>query len=769
MRRRCSRGSRVGSRPSAPDRRRRDRRHLLEHREEARQEVRAGGHQAGDVGGGQAAERLRHVVGDAVEGLEGHRLALVAAARQHQRRRDVGLAHRAREGADQRRLADARLAEDEHQPRSQGGAVPGGGQRGELLVAADQLDRRHQRRRRRDGGRPRLGVTEAAGDGRPAGPPLGLDLQEVAAQRGQIGRDTGLERLGRHRLDLLLVDEDLQEVAAERHPSGQRLVQHRAHRVPVGGGGDADAGGLLGRHVVDGADGATIGGLPRRIGVGDQAEVEEDDAAGAIDHDVRRLHVAVDQAGVVQDAQAAHQLAQGVAQAPLVEAGAGDLGDGRCPRPHVLEEVAALDELHREEPALVVADQLAEGDQVRVGQALQHAELALEAGQRVRVGVGQRLQRDPLTALAIERLVHLAHATGAQAPLDLEPLGERLPGDDHAGGERSAVAAAPDSGVFATTLGRTLSGWTWVPVGVGAQLASGALVVGLGLGLVLGLVARALGVAAAGGAPAPPEAQARAALLVVRGGAAADAAADRLVVALEPDRRLHAGVDARVALAVGHEADLGADLERQRGEELGDLLAQVHVLEEVADLAGHDLEHLVLRAVGGRRQIARDVGDRDVLGQLAQVLLGGEQRAQAGGECALHHVGHHGLQALPQRLGELLAIEAVALEALALGPLALHALALGPVGALAVAALAIGAVDALGPLALEPLGALALGSLAALGPLALGPLALGPLAIGGPRRPLLAARCALALGCDLALTLGTRRPTRAVVALIHLG
>src|SRR5690606_37336184 len=65
------------------------------------------------------------------------------------------------------------------------------------------------------------------------------------------------------------------------------------------------------------------------------------------------------------------------------------------------------------------------------------------------------------------------------------------------------------------------------------------------------------------------------------------------VRALEANLRLHVGIDAGVALAVGDEADLGLDLERERGEEPRDLVGEVDVGEELADLARDDLEDLV--------------------------------------------------------------------------------------------------------------------------------------------------------------------------------
>ena len=94
----------------------------------------------------------------------------------------------------------------------------------------------------------------------------------------------------------------------------------------------------------------------------------------------------------------------------------------------MLEEVHALHELHREQPQPALADQLVEGDQVRMHDVGERAELALESVQGRRVPAPQDLQRDDGARLAVERLVHHAEAAGAQPPLDLEAVaaGERV-------------------------------------------------------------------------------------------------------------------------------------------------------------------------------------------------------------------------------------------------------------------------------------------------------------------------------------------------------
>ena len=89
------------------------------------------------------------------------------------------------------------------------------------------------------------------------------------------------------------------------------------------------------------------------------------------------------------------------------------------PPPDVLEELDPLDELHREEPVVVVGDQLVEAHEVLVDDVGERAKLALEAVERARVEPGERLQRDARLTLAISRLVDDAARPCAEPPHDL--------------------------------------------------------------------------------------------------------------------------------------------------------------------------------------------------------------------------------------------------------------------------------------------------------------------------------------------------------------
>ena len=409
------------------DREPRDRRDPPQHREGAGQGVDLGGEQERDVDR-IATQQLAHQrVDHAVDALERHRLALVAAAGQHA---DVGLVviEALDEGVDQRALADARRPLDAHRAR---GAAADRGQRrverGQLDAAADE---RRDAIRRRDRARRQAG--HHLGGGRTLG---GIEREQLVAQPRQIGRHRAEARHQR-RCVLLLVQQDLDGAALERQPAGQRLEQHDADAVAVGGRGHRRRHRLLGRHVRGGADHGGVAD-PRLQGLAHQAEVEHHHAALAGDQHVRRLEIAVDHAGAVQGVEAHRELAHAVAEARLVEAArqrrlgaavAGVAAAIAAPArlgvrlPDVIEERHAGDQLHREEPVAVGVEQLAEAHQVAVLEVGAGAELGLQAVQRVGLDRAHGLERHHQLALAIVGLVDHAHAALADEPAQLEAV-----------------------------------------------------------------------------------------------------------------------------------------------------------------------------------------------------------------------------------------------------------------------------------------------------------------------------------------------------------
>ncbi len=172
-------------------------------------------------------------------------------------------------------------------------------------------------------GRARPEPTEHLGPGRPL---PGMAAEQVHAERAKIlGRlRVKLPRRRRVRRELLA---DLpQRRPDERPPARQRLVEHHPHGVPVGRLGQGLTERLLGRHVAERAGDLArvrLGSVVRRrlVGVGvrcvdegrggelgDQTEVEKDDAALPRHHHIRRLEVAVELAGGMERLDALGQL-----------------------------------------------------------------------------------------------------------------------------------------------------------------------------------------------------------------------------------------------------------------------------------------------------------------------------------------------------------------------------------------------------------------------------------------------------------------------------
>ena len=283
------------------------------------------------------------------------------------------------------------------------------------------------------GPRARVGVTPQQRD---------AQLLEVLRDRldGRAGlsipaipRQLARERLGgRERVALLLGEQHRQALAAERQTAGEAHVGHHAERVPVAGLGGRAAAGLLGRDVSWRSDHVAAGAAQRLDDrLRDQAEVEHDGAPLRVHEHVRGLEVAVQHARGVDRPDRAGELTQPRSQA-LVELGRpararraaralAQLRGGGQRRAHPLDEVDAVDVLHREEHPLALGEQRVQADEVVVRDVGERAELSLEAVQRARAHAEQGLERDDLTSLVIERLVDDPHPARAEPPADREP------------------------------------------------------------------------------------------------------------------------------------------------------------------------------------------------------------------------------------------------------------------------------------------------------------------------------------------------------------
>jgi len=214
---------------------------------------------------------------------------------------------------------------------------------------------------------PRYGHTQAAQAGRRAGQVLAQDLAD------------GLP--------------------LERRPTGEALEQDHAERVEVGPlvGDDVEEAGRLGSEVAGGAHRLVAHGGVETCALG-QPEVDEDGPPHglvAVDHDVGRLHVAVQDTLVVGHAQVGQDVDAHLQRRARAE-GAGA---------QALVQGDAVDEGLDEEQGVAVAPPGHQGPE-RLGlQASQHLGLMFETGPRRwrDAGGGHGLDHDRSVALLLVR------------------------------------------------------------------------------------------------------------------------------------------------------------------------------------------------------------------------------------------------------------------------------------------------------------------------------------------------------------------------------
>ena len=444
-----------------------------ERREHARELVHAARQEPERLGARQTAQVAAEGVDDAVEGLERHRFALVAPAGEDDRL--VRFPHVAEEALHERRLPHAARAVDVHGDRpASARLLERRSQLGELRLAA------HERRRAGGGSavghghRLPLGRRERERHVATRRALVGLPLQERDGERVQILGDAVNEGAGRDRVAELLGHEHLERRPVEGVLPGEHDVQHHPDRVPVRRGRELPTRGLLRRHVRGRAREVVLLVRGDRVGplVLHQAKIEDRHAAFVRDEHVGRLQIAVELAGVMERRHAADKLRERGPEARDVEHArdrvrrggrlqrlwlhpvqrrdmrvlrTGPLAEGRFDVgrrdggdrlagdrlrvglgglvANVPVEVHALHELHGDEPLVAGGYQLVEADQVRVAHVRQRAKLLLQAVDAGGVDPRQRLERDALATLLVERLIHDAHPSGAQPPLDGEALG----------------------------------------------------------------------------------------------------------------------------------------------------------------------------------------------------------------------------------------------------------------------------------------------------------------------------------------------------------
>ena len=182
---------------------------------------------------------------------------------------------------------------------------------------------------------------------------------------------------------------------------------------------------LLGRHVGGRA------GADRFAGEAGQAEVGDAHLAGAVDHHVGRLEVAMDHAAFVRGGEAGAHLPRDLERAIFREP--SDAAQQRA-------EILAVHVLHRQEGVSVDLVDVVHAADVRVRDLARHPHFGVQLRQprRVAIDVGrQELQRDRLTELEIVRAEHFAHPAAAQPSDDAIAAAE-----DGAGREAAVIDRA---------------------------------------------------------------------------------------------------------------------------------------------------------------------------------------------------------------------------------------------------------------------------------------------------------------------------------------
>ena len=381
-----------------------DGRDLAQHGEDLREQPRGPWEERRDGRLVEDRELAAESVHDTIERLVRDDLTLVAAAGQDEHALLVGELRD--ELPDERALADARLPFDDDRDRL---AVAHLRvrlvQRRNLSATPEERAARGRRDRSARRARARRGRLQPANDVGAARTSRRIAVQELDGERVEVAGDAvRLEPRGRGVLrHLPLQHERLR--ALERAPAREALIEDDAHAVPVRGRAHVVGRGLLGGHVRHGADQRGLELRHRRVE--HDAEVEQHDAPVARDEDVRRLDVAVDLAGEVHGVNRLRELKECCAQARLVEcarallcarrflgrrarvlAGRARARDLVCPRAVGLaadmrEQVHPVDELHREEPGVPIAHEVAEAHEVRVADVLERAKFVLQAQQRL--------------------------------------------------------------------------------------------------------------------------------------------------------------------------------------------------------------------------------------------------------------------------------------------------------------------------------------------------------------------------------------------------
>jgi hypothetical protein len=205
-------------------------------------------------------------------------------------------------------------------------------------------------------------------------------------------------------------------VAVERQASADQLVQQNAGAPDVAARIERAAAQLLGRHVKHGAaHDERIGFLEvrrRHRVLPRQSEIEQLHVTIAAQHDVVRLHIAMDEACCFGGRECRGDLDRDLDR----------LGERRLTARHPLPQRDPVDELRGDEMLLANLPDIVNGEDIRMIERRRRARLVLEPLAQVLVianGSGKNFQRDGTLQLAVVREIHLTHPARTNERTDL--------------------------------------------------------------------------------------------------------------------------------------------------------------------------------------------------------------------------------------------------------------------------------------------------------------------------------------------------------------
>ena len=158
-----------------------------------------------------------------------------------------------------------------------------------------------------------------------------------------------------------------------------------------------------------------------------EAEVGDPDLAGAVEHDVRRLQIAMDDAAFVRRGEAGADLARDFDRAIV-----GKAADA----PQQRRQLLAVHVLHRQEGVAVDLADVVDAADVGMRNLPRHAHFGVELHQARRIAIElrrQELQRDRLPQLQIVGAVDLAH------PASSEPADDPIASAEKRAGREAPV------------------------------------------------------------------------------------------------------------------------------------------------------------------------------------------------------------------------------------------------------------------------------------------------------------------------------------------